>query len=52
MELLKIQVENMIGDDKTDADSIAKIETLKGILKMLMATQVVPKKDENIMYNR
>ena len=48
MELLKIQVENMITEGKTDADSIAKIETLKSILNMFKATQDVLKKDENI----
>ena len=48
MKSLKIQVVNIIRDGKTDADSIAKIETLKGILKMLTATQDVLKKDENI----
>ena len=35
MELLTIQVESMIKEGKTDADSIAKIETLKGTLNML-----------------
>ena len=32
MDLLKLQVENTTKEGKTDADSIAKIETLKGIL--------------------
>ena len=48
MDLLKLQVENMIEEGKTDADSIAKIETLKGILNMLKGTTDVSKKDENI----
>ena len=37
----------MIIEGNTDADSIAKIETLKGILNMLKGTQDVLKKDDN-----
>lgn len=48
MENLKKQVEDMIREGKTDADSQARIETLKGILRMLQAPKVPLKDDKDI----
>ena len=48
MAILTIQAEHMIKESKTDSDSMAKINTLKGILNMLVGQNDVPKEDENI----
>ena len=48
MEVLKKQVENMIREGKTDAESKARIETLKGILNMLQGSKVSLKEDKDI----
>ena len=48
MENLEKQVEDMIREGKTDADSQARIETLKGILRMLQAPKVPLKDDKDI----
>ena len=48
MEVLKKQVEDMIREGKTDAESKARIKTLKGILKMLQGSKVSLKEDEDI----
>ena len=41
MKNLQKQVEDMIREGKTDADSQARIETLKGILSMLQGPNLI-----------
>ena len=48
MKNLQKQVEDMIREGKTDADSQARIETLKGILSMLQGPKVDLKDDTDI----
>ena len=48
MKKLPKQVEDMIREGKTDADSQARIETLKGILSMLQGPKVDLKDDTDI----
>ena len=48
MKNLQKQVEDMIREGKTDADSQAIIETLKGILSMLQGPKVDLKDDTDI----
>ena len=46
MNMLCMQVETMIKEGKTDADSIHKINTLKSILAMLNKPEDIRKKDD------
>ena len=48
MKNLQNQVEDMIREGKTDAESQTRIETLKGILSMLQGPKVDLKDDTDI----